>query len=209
MIAHWSRRAARFILWRMSADPAHPPVPVPPVTAARILKLSRKDREDLCDATDSAIDLDGGFGWIEKPPRDVLERYWNGVLAVPQRHLFVGRVDNTIAGTAQLVETPANNQAQRLNAELTTFFVAPWARGKGLGQLLLDTLERHARERSLCVVSLNVRETQAGAIELFKKNGYAHFGTHPLYAHVRGAVVAGHYFCKQLQDFPSSQQDAP
>ena len=175
----------------------------PLVTAELISTLSRKDREDLCDATDAAIELDGGFGWVEKPARDILERYWNGVLAVPQRHLFVGRVDGTIAGTAQLVENTWNNQAQRLHGELTTFFVAPWARGKGVGQLLINAVEDAARKKDLCVISLNVRETQFGAIQLFQKNDYIHFGTHPLYTYVRGDVVPGHYFCKQIQSWPS------
>ena len=171
----------------------------------RIKTLSPRDREDLCDATDSAIELDGGFGWVDKPPRDSLVRYWNGVLAMPQRHLFVARVDGSIVGTAQLVEVPQNNQAQRLIGDLTTFFVAPWARGRGLGQKLLEAIEETARETGLRVLSLNVRETQFGAIALFKKNDYIHFGTHPLYAFVHGAVVPGHYFCKQLQDWPTAE----
>jgi ribosomal protein S18 acetylase RimI-like enzyme len=176
----------------------------PLVTVEFITELSPTDRNDLCDATDAAIALDGGFGWVDTPSRHILERYWNGVLAVPQRHLCVARLDGTIAGTAQLVENPPNNQAQALNGELTTFFVAPWARGKGLGQMLLYAVEKLAVEKKLCVLSLNVRESQFGAINLFKKNNYTHFGIHPLYAYVRGEVMPGHYFCKQLQDWPSS-----
>lgn len=175
----------------------------PKITAELITELSPRDRDDLCDATESAIELDGGFGWVDRPSRYILERYWQGVLAVPQRHLFVGRIDGTIAGTAQLIENPPNNQAQALNAELTTFFVAPWARGQGLGQMLIDTLEASARAKNLCVVSLNVRETQSGAIQLFKKNNYQHFGTHPFYAYVHGKTVPGHYFTKQLQGWPT------
>lgn len=178
----------------------------PTIVAERIETLSQRDRHDLCDATDAAIDKDGGFGWVEKPSRLILERYWQGVLAVPQRHLFVGRVDGTIAGTAQLIEASANNQAQSMIGELTTFFVAPWARQQGLGQALLDAVEREARERNICAINLNVRETQYGAISLFKKNGYTHFGTNPLYAYVRGVAVPGYYFCKQIQDWPTPDQ---
>jgi ribosomal protein S18 acetylase RimI-like enzyme len=176
----------------------------PTVTAELITELSRRDRDDLCDATDAAIEFDGGFGWIEKPSRYILERYWQGVLAVPQRHLFVGRVDGTIAGTAQIVRNAPNNQAQSLTVDLTTFFVAPWARGQGLGQLLLSTAEAAAKEKDLCAISLNVRETQFGAIELFKKNNYHHFGTNPYYAFVRGKPIPGHYFCKQINDWPAA-----
>lgn len=201
-VACWPKPAKRVILCGMTQTST------PGISAELITKLSNRDRQDLCDATDAAIDVDGGFGWVEKPPRDTLERYWSGVVAMPQRHLFVARVDGTIAGTAQLVEATQNNQAQSLIADLTTFFVAPWARSKGLGQLLLDSVEEAARKRDLRVISLNVRETQFGAIALFKKNNYIHFGTHPLYAYVKGDVVPGQYFCKQIQDWPQPKGDS-
>src|SRR3954464_521241 len=95
----------------------------------RIEKLNHADMTDLCDATISAIEKDGGFGWVTVPDREVLQRYWQGVLAVPLRDLFVARLDGAIAGTVQLVRYPVNNQAQSFSAQLTTFFVAPWARG--------------------------------------------------------------------------------
>ncbi len=44
--------------------------------------------------------------------RDVMETYWRGVLLVPERTLFVGRLDGVIAGSAQLVRPPRNNEAQ-------------------------------------------------------------------------------------------------
>ena len=52
-----------------------------------------EDLEDLCDAAESAILDGGGFGWLRPPPRAVLGRYFRGVVLVPERHLFVGRLD--------------------------------------------------------------------------------------------------------------------
>jgi hypothetical protein len=92
------------------------------------------DLEDLCEATEAAIAEGGGFGWVKPPRRDILEKYWQGVMLVPGRSLFVGRIDGVVAGSAQLVRQPRNNEAQAFSAQLTSVFVAPWARGRGLGR---------------------------------------------------------------------------
>ncbi|MEQ9326210.1 MAG: GNAT family N-acetyltransferase, partial [Rhodospirillales bacterium] len=52
-----------------------------------VAEISNPDLHDLCDATDSAILDGGGFGWLRPPPRQTLERYWRGVLVVPDRTL--------------------------------------------------------------------------------------------------------------------------
>jgi hypothetical protein len=54
--------------------------------------LSITDMNDLCDATDEAIKAGGGFGWVKLPARDILERYWNGAIVMPQRDVFVARL---------------------------------------------------------------------------------------------------------------------
>src|SRR3546814_11915684 len=89
-----------------------------------------------------------------------MEAYWQGVLLVPERELFVGRLDGTIAGSAQLVRPPRNNEAQSLTAHLTTFFVAPLARGHGLAPALVARVEEAARMACLRVLSFALRETQ-------------------------------------------------
>ena len=75
----------------------------------RVDALKNGDLHDLCDAADDAIKVGGGFGWVDPPSRDVMERYWKGVLVVPERILFVARLDGVIAGSAQLVKPPRNN----------------------------------------------------------------------------------------------------
>lgn len=169
----------------------------------RIEKLNQVDLQDLCDATIAAIELDGGFGWTQVPQSDVLKRYWQGVVTVPQRDLFVARLDGAIAGTAQLVRVPPNNQAQNFATQLTTFFVAPWARGFGLGGMLVKAVEERAIETGLHMINLDVRETQFGAIKLFKKMGYTQWGMHPYYAIVNDRTVPGYFFYKVLRDLPS------
>jgi ribosomal protein S18 acetylase RimI-like enzyme len=158
--------------------------PVPSVE--QLTEMTGTDLNDLCDATDAAIQAGGGFGWVKLPARDILERYWNGVLTMPQRLLFVARLDGAICGTAQLMLPSKNNEAQSFAVTLTANFVAPWARGRGLSQMLLEAVEKSAKAEGFSLINLDVRETQEAAIKLYERKGYTHFGTHPHYAEVDG-----------------------
>ena len=162
-------------------------------------RLKGGDLNDLCDAADAAIRDGGGFGWVEPPPRDVMERYWKGVLAVPERTLFVGRVDGIIAGSAQLVRPARNNEAQAFACSLTTSFVAPWARGHGLARKLTMAVEEQARADGFQVLNLDVRDTQKAAIALYESLGFVRFGHPPAYAKVRDQIIAGLFFYKDLE----------
>lgn len=168
------------------------------IAVDRLTGFSGPDLHDLCDAAEAAILHGGGFGWLNPPPRQTMETYWQGVLLVPERELFVGRLDGTIAGSAQLVRPPRNNEAQSLTGTLTTFFVAPWARGHGLAPALVARVEEAARANGLKVLNLDVRETQARAIEVVEEAGFVRWGTHPHYALVNGAWVTGYYYYKDL-----------
>lgn len=160
--------------------------------------LSVGDLNDLCDATEEAIEAGGGFGWIELPNRNILERFWQGVMAMPVRILLVARLDGVICGTAQLVRPPKNNEAQASSVTITGLFIAPWARGQGLSRRLLDLAEKTAMKEGFKVINLDIRETQAAAIKLYESNGYHLIGTHPYYALIDDQYVAGRYYYKQL-----------
>lgn len=161
-------------------------------------ELSDGDIADLCDAAETAILDGGGFGWLKPPPRARLERYWRGVLLVPERELVVGRLDGRIAGSAQLVLSPRNNEAQARIATITSHFVAPWARGLGIARGMTDACERAARRNGVQFINLDVRETQEAAIQLYEALDYERWGTNPNYAVVDGHVIAGHYYTKRL-----------
>lgn len=177
---------------------------------ALVESLRSGELEDLCDAADLAIRGGGGFGWLAPPSRDVMLRYWKGVLLIPERALFIGRLDGVIAGSAQLVRPPRNNEAQAHAATLTTSFVAPWARGHGLARSLTEAVEVEARARGFDTLNLDVRETQTGAIALYRGMGFTHWGTHPNYAMVDGRMVAGLFFTKRLrQDGHPSANPVP
>jgi ribosomal protein S18 acetylase RimI-like enzyme len=170
----------------------------PRTAVERLAEFNTGDLHDLCDAAEAAVLDGGGFGWLKPPPRHVMETYWKGVLLVPERELFVARVDETIAGSAQLQRPPKNNEAQALTGQLTTFFLAPWARGHGLAQRLIEAAEERARAAGLRVLNLDVRETQDAAIQLYGRLGYERWGTHPHYAWVEGRWITGYFFFKDL-----------
>ncbi len=178
-------------------------------SVGRIEQISDIDLADLCDAAEAAIIDGGGFGWLVPPSRRVLERYWKGVLLVPQRSLFVARLNGAIVGSAQLVRPPRNNEAQVFAAAITTNFIAPFARGHGLARDITIAVERAAREDGFSHLTLDVRETQTAAIRLYQSLGYNHWGTNPDYAIVDDEMIAGRYYAKRLiGDLPDTARES-
>ncbi|MFY8093890.1 MAG: GNAT family N-acetyltransferase [Niveispirillum sp.] len=169
------------------------------VTVEKVTELKRSDLYDLCDAAEAAIIDGGGFGWVTPPDREVMERYWKGVMAVPERILIVGRLDGVIAGSAQLVRPTRNNEAQAFACNLTTSFVAPWARGHGMARKLTQAIIEEATALGFGILNLDVRETQRAAITLYDHMGFTRWGTHPHYARAKGRTIAGHFYYKVLE----------
>ena len=182
----------------LSNAPAHS------LLVERIGELVDDDLEQLCEAADAAILEGGGFGWVKSPGRLVLARYFRGVVLVPERELFVARLDGIIVGSAQLVRQPRNNEAQAFAATLMHAFIAPYARGHGLARLLTIRVEDGARALGYQVLNLDVRETQQPAIGLYERLGYERWGVHPSYARVAGRTVRGFYYHKMLQHEPKA-----
>ena len=110
---------------------------IPKLTVECATRLDDDDLHALCEATDAAILDGGGFGWVTPPGRQALERFFRGVILVPERDLFIGRADGLITGSAQLVRPPRNNEAQAHAAVFMHAFVAPYARGHGLARLMM------------------------------------------------------------------------
>jgi RimJ/RimL family protein N-acetyltransferase len=166
----------------------------------RVTELADDDLQQLCEAADAAIIDGGGFGWIRSPGRLALESYFRGVLLVPERQLYVARLDGVIVGSAQLVRPPRNNEAQAFAATLMHAFVAPYARGHGLARTMTRRVEEGARALGYQVLNLDVRETQHAAIRLYEGLAYHRWGEHPCYARVGGQTIRGVYFMKMLQE---------
>ncbi|HVA14293.1 MAG TPA: GNAT family N-acetyltransferase [Stellaceae bacterium] len=164
----------------------------------RLRAFEGDDLEDLCEATVAAIEDGGGFGWVKAPARHLLESFWRGVVLVPERSLYVARLNGTICGSVQLVAPPRNNEAQAFAAQLTSNFLAPWSRGHGLARRMIEAIEDAARAAGFAVLNLDVRATQEAAIGLYEAMGFQRWGTHPAYARVDGKVIPGYFYLKRL-----------
>jgi len=178
------------------------------LTVERITDFTDDDLNALCEAADAAIIEGGGFGWVNPPGRQALERYFRGLLLVPERELFIGRLNSTIVGSAQLVRPPRNNEAQSFAATIMHAFVAPYARGHGVGRMMLTRVEDGARALGYQVLNLDVRETQTAAIRMYEALGYIRWGEHPAYARVRGQTVRGFYYYKTLRPLAAKREPA-
>ena len=142
------------------------------VKAELCKSLNKVDLQELCDATEEAISAGGGFGWISPPALRTLQNYWKGVLLIPERTLIVGRLDSVVAGSVQLIKPTKNNEAQAHSCVLSTFFFAPWARGFGLAKAVFEKAEEKAKKDGFKVITLEVRETQHRAIQLYERSSY-------------------------------------
>jgi ribosomal protein S18 acetylase RimI-like enzyme len=165
----------------------------------RAAELNDEDVAALCEAADAAIIEGGGFGWVRPPGRQALERYFRGVLLVPERQLFIARLHGAVVGSAQLVMTPRTNEAQAFSASLMHSFIAPYAREHGLARLVTRRVEEAARALGKHVLNLDVRETQQAAIHMYESLGFVRWGEHPHYARVGGRTVRGLFYYKLLQ----------
>jgi ribosomal protein S18 acetylase RimI-like enzyme len=169
------------------------------MSVERATTLDDDELHALCEATDQAIIEGGGFGWVKSPGRAALERYFRGVLLVPERELFVARFQGSVVGSAQLVRPPRNNEAQAFSATLMHSYIAPYARGHGLARLLTRRVEEGARALGYHVLNLDVRETQRAAIRMYESLGYVRWGEHPCYARIGGATLRGFFYYKPLK----------
>ncbi len=97
---------------------------------------------------------------------------------------------------ALLREEPVGCGALKLyeNApgEIKRLWVAPRARGLGLGRRLLETLERHAREAGVAVLHLETNRALIEAIQLYRDYGYQEVGA------FNDEPYAHHWFEKRL-----------
>ncbi|BBK37160.1 acetyltransferase GCN5 [Allostella sp. ATCC 35155] len=91
-------------------------------------------------------------------------------LARPDVHFFVARIDGAAVGCGAVVVRPGGF------AELKRIFVADAARGRGVGQRLIDALEAAARAEGTHTVQLETGPLSHPALALYRRNGYRERG---------------------------------
>jgi len=128
--------------------------------------------------------FDGGFDPSRSISADAAE------LTLPAGLLLVARLRGQAIGCGAL------KFHRGAPAELKRMWVAPHARGIGLGRRILVELEREARRRRVRVVRLETNGSLTEAMHLYRTSGYAEvpaFNEEP-YAH--------HWFEKRLDSQP-------
>jgi GNAT superfamily N-acetyltransferase len=117
--------------------------------------------------------FEAGFSPALSIPADVQE------LRQPAGILLVARLGDRPVGCGALKLHP------NAPAELKRMWIAPGARGIGLGRRLLEELERYAREAGAAVIRLETNKALSEAILLYRRSGYVEvdaFNDEP-YAH--------------------------
>lgn len=108
--------------------------------------------------------------------------YWRGVLSSlieGEKLLWVAWAGPELIGAVQLEPCPRANGRHR--AEVQKLMVSPHARQRGIGRILMKTLERHALGQG---ISLLVLDTTSGAVAepFYRAGGYTLVGGIPNYA---------------------------
>jgi ribosomal protein S18 acetylase RimI-like enzyme len=100
---------------------------------------------------------------------DVESRWKDRLANVPLN--IVASLDGTPAGMVG-----AAGADDRSTIELISMWVAPFARGRGVGDALVDAVLRWSCERNASRVVLAVREENPHALVLYARNGFADAG---------------------------------
>jgi ribosomal protein S18 acetylase RimI-like enzyme len=95
------------------------------------------------------------------------EERWRERLGIAGSHNVVAVLDGEPVGMASGV--PADDES----VELISMWVAPSARGRGVGDALVREVERWARESGARVLRLDVAEDNAAAQALYERRGFA------------------------------------
>ncbi|HWZ63818.1 MAG TPA: GNAT family N-acetyltransferase [Steroidobacteraceae bacterium] len=115
----------------------------------------------------------GGFDRNRDAAADVTD------LALPEGYLLIARLSGRAVGCAGLrALAPGVGELKRM-------WVAPAARGMGIGRSFLRELEAEARRRGLRALRLDTNESLSEALQLYRSCGYreiARFNDNP-YAH--------------------------
>jgi putative acetyltransferase len=87
----------------------------------------------------------------------------------------VARDGHALLGFGAVAVRPAD-EAGVAWAEVKRMYVAPAARGRRIGRLLLDRLLEHAKERGVNLLRLETGDKQNEALSLYRSAGFVNRG---------------------------------
>ena len=117
----------------------------------------------------------------QTPPTDV-GSFDPNLFSVPRSVFLVARRDNTAIGCGALV--PMDDD----HVEVKRMFVRPEERGRGVARMILDELERLAREFDYDAMRLETGINQPESIALYGKGGFYRIPNFPPFTEDASAV---------------------
>ena len=147
------------------------PTPGPPVV------LSRLRWWDLDEVLPLEAELFGAHAWTPA-------QFWSELARVPEtRWYLVARAGGALVGYAGVFQAGSE-------ADVQTVAVAPTARGRGIGRILVEALAGQVRARGADVLHLEVRADNAAALGLYRALGFRAVGRRPdYYGRGRDAIL--------------------
>jgi ribosomal protein S18 acetylase RimI-like enzyme len=128
------------------------------------------------------------------------EDRWRGRLSIAGSYNIVAVLDDRHVGMASGVPAPADGVA-----ELISMWVAPTARGRGAGDLLVREIERWALSVDVRILRLDVSEDNDRASRLYVRNGFEYTGE--LGDLMPDGLRRERVMAKQLRHPPPDQHD--
>lgn len=114
----------------------------------------------------------------------ISRRSFRRFLEMPRDRLIVAELNGQLAGYCLVLM----NAATRL-ARIYSIAVSPDARGRGIGEKLVQEAEREAVDAGRIVMRLEVRDDNDAAIALYRRLGYRQFGTYRDYYEDHGDAL--------------------
>jgi ribosomal protein S18 acetylase RimI-like enzyme len=152
----------------------------------------------LADVLIDCVEGGASVSFMLPMARETAVRFWHGVfdaVARGERTLLVAEDAQGIAGTVQLVTSMPENQPHR--ADVAKLLVHRRARGAGIGQRLMQTVEEAARGQGKRVLVLDTASSTAE--RLYERLGWQRVGVVPDYALMPdGVLCATTFFYKQV-----------
>jgi GNAT superfamily N-acetyltransferase len=148
------------------------------------VEIRRADLKDVARVRElrlRALEMDpDAFGETLQRAQARPEADYATWIGSPENAMFVAaEADGSLVGMT--VGAPAPVEAQPNSAALFAMWVAPEARGKGVGAALVQAVEGWARGAGYERIGLGVTTTNAAAIRLYTRMGFVDLGqSYPL-----------------------------
>ncbi|WP_346771183.1 GNAT family N-acetyltransferase [Commensalibacter oyaizuii] len=178
---------------------------LPKIQVEQITNLDNEDDlHSVSETLEAAILAGYHCKWIKPPPRHFIESYFKGAFLVPEKKIFVSRMDGNIVGICEVNFPPKQENSPHISAHINIFAVAPYAINIGIGPRLLTKTEQTVTQLGYPIINIILDETQTKLFQFYTKNGYHHWATHPYYQRINGQIVKGLLLYKSFLNLPSS-----